>query len=229
MTLLVCASGVGADALGHSYVIRSGWVRMVPYETSEPIAFSADQVDNDWQMSLANSNGGFLSVSWRPSDSVALGLYGAGGFTADLRSESGLNAQLDQLNQSPTIGAVDVQVLGVSVEFFPLNKDYWLQPFVALGVHGTGFDSVQVDNELRHWAVTTLGSDVAELEVDDVVGLQMGIGVDLYIWKHVGLAASIQWLDVGADTTLTLADGRQSSFEMQLDPWLFNVGLVVGF
>ena len=73
----------------------------------------------------------------------------------------------------------------------------------------------------------------AKLSLDDSWGVALQAGVDIPLGENWGLNAGVWYIDIGttADVTLGLDGGSSAtvSFDVDIDPWVYNVGVFYKF
>jgi len=220
-----------SDQYQPDWIIRAGVSGSLPYNTSEPLAFHPGHIDSDWQMSLDDAFAYFGSVSWRNHPNIGINVFFTGPFNHDLRAENGLAGVAELNGRSEDLGDVSLSLISLSIEFYSFDKAYPIQPYVAIGVNKTIFFGERSSLNFDHVLTDALASSsrVESLSIDDSLGLTLGIGVDIDVWRNLGLQFSAMWMDINGGSTITLDDGRSSSLEMSIDPWILNGGLMVRF
>lgn len=123
----------------------------------------------------------------------------------------------------------------VSVQWYPRGGQTGWQPYVGIGLNYTIFFDENTDGQL----VSLLGNltdgavNDADLNLDDSFGLAGQVGVDIPIDEHWAVNAGVWYIDLGTEAEITAkADGATAAkvkFDVQLDPWVYNIGIAYKF
>lgn len=118
----------------------------------------------------------------------------------------------------------------MSLQYYPLDAKSKLQPYVGAGLNYTMFFSEDVDDELNATLASVLGvpSVDADLKLDDSVGLALEAGVDYQFDDHWGINASIWWVDIDTEATVSVG-ATDVKFDVEIDPWVYMVGAIYAF
>ncbi|MCO4759351.1 MAG: outer membrane beta-barrel protein, partial [Oceanospirillaceae bacterium] len=95
----------------------------------------------------------------------------------------------------------------LSLQYYPMDTQSALQPYVGVGVNYTTFFSEE----------STLGN----LKLDDSWGLAAQAGVDYAVSDNVVLNAAVWYIDIDSDASLNGADIGT----VEIDPWVYMVGV----
>ena len=120
--------------------------------------------------------------------------------------------------------------------WYPMGgKDSSFQPFVGAGVNYTYFWDEETDKELEA-ALGVITEPVtgstdpvpADLDLDDSWGVAARAGFDYLINDNWGINASVWWIDIDTEATIEteLADVE---FDVEIDPWVYMVGISYRF
>ena len=120
--------------------------------------------------------------------------------------------------------------------WYPMGgKDSKFQPFVGAGVNYTYFWDEDADSELEA-ALGVITEPVtgstdpvpANLDLDDSWGVAARAGFDYLFNDKWGVSASVWWIDIDTEATVktALADVK---FDVEIDPWVYMVGLSYRF
>ena len=117
----------------------------------------------------------------------------------------------------------------VSVQWYPRGgKDGW-QPYFGVGVNYTVFFDEDADNEL----IDFLGVDDADLDLDDSFGLAAQAGVDIPFGDHWAVNLGVWYIDIDTeaevDAKVNGSTVAKVKFDVDLDPWVYNVGVAYKF
>jgi outer membrane protein len=102
-------------------------------------------------------------------------------------------------------------------------------------VNYTIFFDENVDNQLIDLLSSQTGRAVngAYLDLDNSWNLALQAGVDIPIDEHWAFNVGIWYIDIGTTAEITAkADGVTAAtvkFDVDLDPWVYNVGIAYKF
>jgi len=106
----------------------------------------------------------------------------------------------------------------VSAQYFFLNPKSKFQPYVGLGLTYTMFFNEKLDSELKD-------GGVSKFKVEDSVGLSAQVGMDYAIGDRLFLNAAIWRLGMSTTAKLRGANGEAVKVDVDIDPWVYFVGL----
>lgn len=220
--LLAGAGVTGAHEQG-DIIVRAGIVTVAPDADSDAIALPAPvgtlpggvDVDNDTQISLIGT--------WMISDKWGLELLAATPFEHDIDVvDLGINAGSTR-HLPPTL----------SMQWYPRGGMEGWQPYLGVGVNYTLFFDEDIGGELGGALGNLLGVTDADLSLDDSVGLAVSAGFDLPLNDRWMINAGVWYIDIGttADIDVGFANGTSAtvSFDVDIDPWVYNIGVAYKF
>ena len=110
------------------------------------------------------------------------------------------------------------------------------QPYLGLGLNYTYFFDEEVNPVLAGFLVENLpelGIESAKLSLDDSFGVAVQAGVDVPLNEKWYFNAGVWWIDINtsADITLGLEGGSSAKvgFDVDIDPWVYNIGFSYKF
>jgi outer membrane protein len=209
--------GVQAHEAG-DWIVRVGAINVNPNDDSDKIVVPTDpptvlkgvEVDDAWAVSLIGA--------YMVTDSVAIELLAATPFEHDIDvAGTGLAAGSTK-HLPPTL----------SMQWYPRGgKDGW-QPYFGIGVNYTIFFDEKVDKDLEGALGALIGATKVDLELDDSFGLAAQAGVDFPLGERWMLNAGIWYIDI--DTTAKIkTDVGRVKFDVDIDPWVYNIGVAYRF
>lgn len=233
LTITLAAALAGGSMLGHAYE-QGDWILRVGATTVDPDTNSDDinlpgglvakaEVDSDTQL-------GIIPV-YMFTDSWAIEVLAATPFEHHIEAQgqgsiSGTNLDAGSTKQLPPT---------VSVQWYPRGGQTGWQPYLGVGLNYTVFFDENTDGQL----VGLLGDltdgavNDADLSLDDSFGLAAQAGVDIPIDEHWAFNAGIWYIDIGTEAEITAkangATAAKVKFDVQLDPWVYNVGIAYKF
>ncbi len=112
----------------------------------------------------------------------------------------------------------------LTVQWYPRGHKTGWQPYLGLGVNYTYFFDEKVSSELEG----IVGK--ADLDLDDSFGLSASAGVDVPFGEHWMFNAGIWYIDIDTTATIKLRDaGARVKFDVDIDPWVYNIGIAYKF
>ena len=233
LVLAIAAASLGLGALATQaheqgdIIFRGGIATVGPDADSDPIILPdpyADLLPNgvDVESGTAIS----LIGAWMINDKWGLELLAATPFEHDI-----------ELNDLP-LPAGETKHLPptLSLQYYPRAGMEGWQPYLGLGVNYTTFFDEEVDPQLAEAIIglyPDLGIQTANLSLDDSLGVAVQAGVDIPINEKWYFNAGVWWIDLGttADIDLGLENGDKAtvSFDVDIDPWVYNIGFAYKF
>ncbi|CAN0603793.1 unnamed protein product, partial [Ectocarpus sp. 12 AP-2014] len=124
----------------------------------------------------------------------------------------------------------------LSLQWYPRGNVSGWQPYVGVGVNYTTFFDEEVDPALAGFLIENLpalGINSAKLSLDDSVGVALQAGVDVPLNDNWAFNLGVWYIDIGttADVDLGLDGGGSAtvSFDVDIDPWVYNIGIAYKF
>lgn len=117
----------------------------------------------------------------------------------------------------------------VSVQWHPRGGKSGWQPYIGLGVNYTGFFDEDVHPDL----INFLGVDDADLDLDDSWGIAAQAGMDIPFGEHWALNFALWYINIETEAEITgKVDGAQVAqvkFDVDVNPWVYNIGVAYKF
>jgi outer membrane protein len=210
------------------WILRLGATTVAPDTKSDDINLPGGLVaqadaDDDTQLGII--------TAYMVTDQFAVELLAATPFDHNIEARgqgaiNGTNLDAGSSKQLPPT---------LSVQWYPRSGESGWQPYIGAGLNYTIFFDEKVDGQL----VGLLGSltdgavNDADLHMDDSFGYALQAGVDIPIDKHWAFNAGVWYIDIDTQAEITAkADGATAAkvkFDVQLDPWVYNVGIAYKF
>lgn len=204
-------------------IFRGGIVTVAPDASSDPIVLpdpvgtlpGGVDVGNDTQISLIGT--------WMFQDTWGLELLAATPFQHDI----------DVVDLGIPAGSTKHLPPTLSLQWYPRGNVQGWQPYVGLGVNYTTFFSEKISSPLGGALGDLLGVTSAKLSLEDSYGVAVQAGVDIPVNDKWSFNLGVWWIDIGteADIDVGFADGSAGavSFDVDIDPWVYNVGIAYKF
>lgn len=187
--VLAASSAASAYEAG-DIIVRAGLASVQPTETME-----AGSTLDTLNGGLGNDEQLGITASYMLTDQVGLELLAATPFKHNITANGAKIGDTKHL--PPTL----------SLQYYPMDTQSALQPYVGVGVNYTTFFSEE----------STLG----DLKLDDSWGLAAQAGVDYAVSDNVVLNAAVWYIDIDSDASLNGGDIGT----VEIDPWVYMVGV----
>jgi outer membrane protein len=216
------AAGGALSAQAHEagdIIVRAGIINVDPSGDSDSIVLPTEpatvlpggvDVDDDTQLSIIGT--------YMVTDVWGVELLAATPFEHDItQPDLGIDAGSTK-HLPPTI----------SLQYYPRGGQAGWQPYVGIGVNYTYFFDEDVDPALGEALGAVLGATSARLDLDDSWGLAGQAGVDIPLNDNWMLNAGVWYIDIGT-TADVVTDVGTVSFDVDIDPWVYNIGIAYKF
>lgn len=224
-TATMAAGSVGAHAWEQGDIIfRGGIATVAPNDDSDAITLPTDPA-TVLPSGVGVDNGTALSLigTWMFQDNWGVELLAATPFEHDITVKD-INIDAGSTKHLPPT---------VSLQWYPRGGQSGWQPYLGLGVNYTTFFSEEVDPELGAVLGSLLDVNSAKLSLDDSFGWAAQAGVDIPFSDKWAFNLGIWYIDIGttADIDVTTTGGANArvSFDVDIDPWVYNIGVAYKF
>ncbi|WP_105102135.1 OmpW/AlkL family protein [Microbulbifer pacificus] len=233
---LIASFGAGqclADYEQGDFVLRIGWGYVDPDDDSDWLDIDGVGQLPDTRVYVDNGDSATFTATWLFADHFGLGLLAALPFEHDLEV-AGLP---DPLNPGGRLGKVDLGSLEhlpptLTIQWFPVCKESWVQPYVGFGVNFTTFMDEDISNVAQEYFEDVLGAvSNADLKLDDSWGLAGELGIDIMFGRDSNwlFNAAVWYLDIDTDAKIYFRNDQgyntRISTDVDVDPWVYSVGL----
>ena len=210
------------------WVLRAGATMVDPDTSSDDIVLPTGlvaeaDVDDDTQFGIM--------PAYMVTDKWAVELLAATPFEHDIEAKGKGAIKGTKLNAGSTKHLPPT----VSVLWYPRGNQPGWQPYIGVGVNYTVFFDEDVDSEL----VGLLGDltegavNDADLNLDDSLGFAARAGMDIPITDNWAFNVAVWYIDIDTEAEITAkANGVTAAkvkFDVELDPWVYNVGIAYKF
>ena len=190
-------------------IVRAGAATVDPHEDSSTLKLNGATlggqatVDSDTQLGLT---GTFMLT-----DNLGIGLLAATPFQhqVGVKGLGALDGKLADIKHLPPT---------LSLQYFPLAASSRLQPYVGAGLNYTTFFDEDLTSQRE-------SQGFSNLELDDSWGLALEAGVDFMLTDNLLVNATVWYLDIDTTATADLAGAGQVKVDVDIDPWVYMVGL----
>jgi outer membrane protein len=222
LTLALAVAAAGGTMAAQAYeagdwILRAGAVTVAPDADSDevPILGVTVDVDDDTQLSIIPVY--MVDSNW------GIELLAATPFKHDI-----------EVNEAPIdAGSTKHLPPTLTIQWYPRGAQDGWQPYIGLGVNYTTFFSEKTSSDLDAVLGDELGATGSDLDLDDSFGLSASAGVDIPLGENWSLNAGIWYIDIDttAEVTAKFEDGSRAKvkFDVDIDPWVYNIGIAYRF
>lgn len=194
-------------------IVRAGAITVDPDEDTSgvksPIGDLGGQatVDGDTQLGL--------NFAYMMTDHLAIELLAATPFKHDIGVSNlpgglaGLNGSLGDVKQLPPT---------LSLLYYPLDKNYAFQPYAGVGINYTAFFDASTSSSAE-------AKGYSNLDLSDSWGASAQIGADYMIDDNWMVNAQVRYIDIDTNAHVDLAGVGNLKVDVDVDPWVYMVGL----
>lgn len=215
------ACGVAGQASAYEagdFIVRLGAATVNPNEDSDsidlptapPISLPGISIDSDTQVGITGT--------WMFADKWGVELLAASPFEHDF-TVKGLGIDGGSVTHLPPT---------LSLQWYPRGGSSGWQPYFGLGLNYTFIYDEEVSGELKGALGAVLGANRAKLTLDDSIGPAAQAGVDIPLGDNLGLNIGVWYIDIGTEANISTDVGRVK-FDVDIDPWVYNVGIAWRF
>ena len=228
---VMAATSVQAYQAG-DIIFRTGAVTVDPNESSSNVSLNVDPTlaQQGWKVGVDSDTQLGLSGTWMMTDHFALSLLAATPFQHDLYGAGSLPRAAD-------LGSTKHLPPTLTLQYYPLQNDSMIQPYVGVGVNYTIFFEEKTSETLNGAINGHLGSnavDSTDMELDDSFGLAAEIGVDIRLNDEFGINAGIWYADIDTTAKIDAFDVNGAKLgtakvDVEIDPMVYMVGFTYNF
>ncbi|WP_295803733.1 OmpW family outer membrane protein [uncultured Microbulbifer sp.] len=224
-----------ADYEQGNIIVRLGYGWVQPEDDSDWLQIDGSVRLPDTQVYVDDGDSATITATWLFADHFGLGLLAALPFEHDL-DVGGLPDPVEPID-NPALGRVPLGSLEqlpptLTVQWFPVCKESWVQPYVGFGVNFTTFMDEDVSTVAQGYFEDVLGAvSRADLDVDDSWGLAGEVGIDILFGQNSSwlFNAAVWYLDIDTEAKISFRDQNSNwvriTTDVDVDPWVYSVGL----
>lgn len=214
--------GVQAYEMG-DIIIRGGIGTVVPDTDSDPIVLPPPVGTLPGGVDVDNGTSLTIMGTWMMSDNWGLELLAALPFDHDI----------DLVDLPLAAGSTKHLPPTLSLQWYPRGNVSGWQPYLGIGVNYTTFFDEDVSSELGGALGDLLGVSSAKLSLDDSVGLAAQAGIDFPINERWAFNVGVWYIDLRTEATIDVqfegGGDAAVSFDVDIDPFVYNVGVSYNF
>lgn len=223
--VMSAAMGLSASAPAYEqgdWIIRAGAAMVDPDTDSDPIILP----------DLANPGGTIdLNQGIDVDDDTQLGITGTYMLTniwaIELLAATPFEHDFSVEDLSIDGGSTKHLPPTLTFNWYPRGGKDGIQPFVGVGVNYTYFWDEEISGELET-TLDSLGLTGSDLSLESSWGVAGRAGVDYPINDNWGVSASLWWIDIDTEAEID-TDVGTVDFDVELDPWVYMVGISYKF
>tara|TARA_B100000519_G_scaffold201904_1_gene218728 strand:- start:1041 stop:1763 length:723 start_codon:yes stop_codon:yes gene_type:complete len=225
--VMAAAPAVQAYEAG-DFIGRVGVVTVDPDSSSSNLNSNALGELDGAKVSVDSNTQLGLTVSYMFTDQIALGVLGATPFKHNIEGDGSILGGAGKLAETKQLPPT------ITLQYFPMPSGSKFQPYVGVGVNYTNFFEEKTTQTLTDtYATLASGVDRTDIELDDSFGLAAEIGLDYMVTDNIGVNAAIWYADIDTEATINAYAGNTkadtSTIDVDIDPWVYMVGLSYKF
>ncbi|MBB2495289.1 OmpW/AlkL family protein [Aquipseudomonas ullengensis] len=196
-------------------IVRAGAITVDPHESSSDIWVGALDTDVAGSKATLDSDTQLgLNFAYMATDHIGIELLAATPFSHNVGVKgmpgafAGLNGKLGEIKQLPPT---------LSVLYYPMDSKAAFQPYAGVGINYTWFYDTKLSSSAED-------KGFSSLDLDDSWGLAGQVGMDYMLSDNIMLNAQVRYIDIDTKGT-TNYGGREVEVDVDVDPWVYMVGL----
>jgi outer membrane protein len=181
-------------------IVRAGAAGVFPTGESEDIIVpfgvgATVEADDGWSLGITGT--------YMVSDNLGVGLLAAWPFEHDIDAQGTISA-------AGTVAEIKHLPPTLTLQYH-FDTGSMLHPYVGAGINYTTFFSEDTKGVLS----------ALNLDLDDSWGLALEVGADYELQNNWLVSAQLWYVDIDTEASLT----GLPSFDVEIDPWVFMVGI----
>ena len=211
LSTVLLAGPVMAHQSG-DFIVRMGGIKVAPdvssdaFDSALPVVGGLEvDVDDDTQLGL--------TFAYMVTDSIGVELVGATPFTHDIILDTGGSGVVigETSHLPPTLLAQCY-----APQLGPVRG------YLGAGVNYTLFFDDSIDDAV---VSPLLGGADVDVKLSNSVGFAWEVGADFLINENWLLNASVWNIDIDTEARLYVNDARVDKIDVEIDPWVYMVGV----
>ncbi|WP_290517964.1 OmpW family outer membrane protein [Alcanivorax sp.] len=211
LSTVLLAGPVMAHQSG-DFIVRMGGIKVAPdvssdaFDSALPVVGGLEvDVDDDTQLGL--------TFAYMVTDSIGVELVGATPFTHDIILDTG--------GSGVVIGETSHLPPTLLAQFYAPQLGP-VRGYLGAGVNYTLFFDDSIDDAV---VSPLLGGADVDVKLSNSVGFAWEVGADFLINENWLLNASVWNIDIDTEARLYVDDARVDKIDVEIDPWVYMVGV----
>ena len=211
LSTVLLAGPVMAHQSG-DFIVRMGGIKVAPdvssdaFDSALPVVGGLEvDVDDDTQLGL--------TFAYMVTDSIGVELVGATPFTHDIILDTG--------GSGVVIGETSHLPPTLLAQFYAPQLGP-VRGYLGAGVNYTLFFDDSIDDAV---VSPLLGGADVDVTLSNSVGFAWEVGADFLINENWLLNASVWNIDIDTEARLYVNDARVDKIDVEIDPWVYMVGV----
>ena len=211
LSTVLLAGPVMAHQSG-DFIVRMGGIKVAPdvssdaFDSALPVVGGLEvDVDDDTQLGL--------TFAYMVTDSIGVELVGATQFTHDIILDTG--------GSGVVIGETSHLPPTLLAQFYAPQLGP-VRGYLGAGVNYTLFFDDSIDDAV---VSPLLGGADVDVKLSNSVGFAWEVGADFLINENWLLNASVWNIDIDTEARLYVNDARVDKIDVEIDPWVYMVGV----
>jgi len=195
-------------------IVRLGPTMVAPNDDSSTVAAIPDSgvaIDDNTQLGLTLSY--MLNQNW------GVELLAATPFEHDITGDGSLPSSLD-------VGSLKHLPPTLALVYYPLDSQSAIQPYIGAGLNYTYIYDTKANGEVE---AALNGGNRIGLDIDNSFGLALRAGVDYKLNDKWSVNAGLWYIDIDTKATLHLAPDTQVNVDVEVDPFVYMLGVSYAF
>lgn len=194
-----------AQAQGE-WIFRVRGIQIAPNDSSTEIPGTGTEVTVDSKTTVE------VDLTYMLSDNLGLELIAA-------------TARHDLATSGGTLGGADagsVKVLPptLTLQYFFGDENY--RPYIGAGINYTYFYSYDLSDDLA-------GLGVTDVEFSNSFGFAGDLGIDIGVGGNWVLNFDVKYIMISTDADLKVGSDTLATVEVDVDPWVYGIGIGIRF
>ena len=211
LSTVLLAGPVMAHQSG-DFIVRMGGIKVAPdvssdaFDSALPVVGGLEvDVDDDTQLGL--------TFAYMVTDSIGVELVGATPFTHDIILDTG--------GSGVVIGETSHLPPTLLAQFYAPQLGP-VRGYLGAGVNYTLFFDDSIDDAV---VSPLLGGADVDVKLSNSMGFAWEVGADFLINENWLLNASVWNIDIDTEARLYVNDARVDKIDVEIDPWVYMVGV----
>jgi len=203
LIIMIAMMAIPAAAESGDWIVRLRGIQIDPNDSSEQIGDTGSEVGVDSQFTLE------IDVTYMLSRSFGLEIIAA-------TARHDLSAAGGALNGAD-LGSVKVLPPTLTLQWYIIPEGL-LNFYVGVGVNWTYFYSYDLSQDLADLGVT-------DIEFGNSFGFAFDGGVNVNLGEHFLINADIKYILLSTDADIMVGNDLLDSVHVDIDPWVFGLGV----